>query len=142
MFVTENDKGEQMREIKFRGKSCVSGDWVYGYYLEERRGFDGAEEEDASCIRIKDEGLFFNVEVRSETIGQFTGLKDKNGKEIYEGDILEDEENNLVFEVVWYDGGLMLKDSQELHESFSIIPPDYLRIIGSRFDNPELLEGR
>lgn len=147
------------REIKFRGKT-KQGKWVYGYYLP----WHAVKTEDradvyAQIFEEKDEkhakGWVF---VKANTVGQYTGLKDKNGKEIYEGDVVASvftsgEFCNVgdvqfdcgVFGVEWKPckkNKSMLGSFGQRHNLRRLDDEmiDHIEVIGNIHDNPELLE--
>ena len=128
-----------MREILFRGKRIDNGEWVEGFYVGDTG--DGCHE-----ICDINSGTGHRVEVDPATVGQYTGLTDKNGKRIFEGDILLLDD---IKGFVNYGTGCfcvrMLKPDYlyRSNPAIDIVLNEYpgLEVIGNIHDNPELLEG-
>lgn len=117
-----------MREILFRAKMKYNGQWVQGYYFQSW--------EDAYILWGMTNGAPNMTPVIPETVGQYTGLKDKNGKMVFEGDVLMAlyGEKNIgkvyMDEACWF-GACDYLDYAVTHG---------VEIIGNIHDNPELLE--
>lgn len=133
-----------MREILFRGKRIDNGKWVEGYYYRSV----GRDIIAASCDHIVD----------PSTVGQYTGLTDKNGKKIFEGDILAVEQISDSIEhfespvkcpynvvVKWDKCSWMWETIGTARKRYLHFPEAWLfrkcEVIGNIHDNPELLEG-
>ena len=155
-----------MREILFRGKRKSNGEWIEGFYFEKRNPCS----EDGKPVRycISDVPPF-GADILPETLGQFTGLYDKNGTKIFEGDIVEftspdymgiSERGEVIFKDGCYGVSYVSEFSRKLksrhrYEYFhrigqidkwqdmgasGTITYTY-EVLGDVWDSPELLEG-
>lgn len=132
-----------MREIKFRGKTDKNK-WVYGSYLR---------------YAIADGGEYHGImdwkghhsEINSDTVGEFTGLRDKDGEEIYEGDIclikfdvnkVEDHIYNSLTVIEKNSGTKNFVVESPLFNNQPELNADFIQVIGNIYDNPEPLENK
>lgn len=128
------------REIKFRGKRVDNSEWVFGLLSET----------DCINVLVIDNSVGFRThdyyQVIPETVGQFTGLQDKNGKDIFEGDkihIWGGTEFNGMFEydyrgICEFMGAEFCVNSKNCCIGFGNL--EYCEVIGNIYDNPELLK--
>ncbi|HCJ4349383.1 TPA: hypothetical protein NR332_002895 [Listeria innocua] len=145
-----------MREIEFRGKRIDNGEWVYGNLMqfEDSATFIFADERKGASTLTYAHFIINNMHAIDEkTVGQYTGLKDKNGKKIFEGDIVafsEDDFHVFNSQVEYF--------SEDGYPAFDIkVPSTYyfdsnvfsevsmsglyeIEVIGNIHENPELME--
>ena len=131
------------REVLFRIKDRISGDWCYGFPI------NAVDKNNVVSFVGKDEkgGEYFNALADAETLTEFTGLSDKNGKQIFEGDICTDGHKRWIIHFHFY--GWQCKEIGTTWElSFPLWQWDnckengyrQLEVIGNIHDNPELLK--
>ena len=153
-----------MREILFRGKRIDNGEWVKGYILND--GFEGLLIAPSTIYYDYDDlpGIFKECIIAPDTLGQYTGLTDRNGKKIFEGDILNvdaDDSLGALQVVVKYgeyeaDDEYLFSDRflgfyiESEHATTKVAPSSimqieeeglYVEVVGNVFDNTELIGG-
>ena len=122
-----------MREILFRGKSLKDNEWTEGYYC--RYGWTGKEKD---YIIPDYASALWGVEVDSNTIGQYTGLTDKNGVKIFEGDIVRLGGANfpVIFNTLGECAEFALTDGVPFGFDYIHVP---MEVVGNIYDTPELI---
>ena len=132
-----------MREILFRGKRRDTGKWVRGF-LERRPAAAEIPGHGIWYIFLgtnDPDGPFTFGEVDPETVGQSTGLKDRNGQTIYEGDIVLDTATGEKYEIIYSHGAFVRVDKSRFFLGLTLRLDDDYEIIGNVHDDPELLQG-
>lgn len=138
-----------MRPIEFRGKITgsqqveqIKNGWIYGGFFENKIISRNMNERSSYL------GFYSEVEIIPETVGQYIGLKDKNSKKIFEGDIVEIIEidaygsldwNRVKGKVIFLEGAWLVTDNR----SFAIplwSEANEIKVIGNIYENPDLLE--
>ena len=140
-----------MREILFRGKDPETGRWYEGFYMKLsdttycfKEDYDAHPDNTKHFIvfdRMTDWGLpnqHLRANVDPSTVGQYTGLTDKNGKKIFEGDIVRHGER---ISIIAYIPQYMRFAGKRPQVIMAIFNFENSEVIGNIHDNPELLEG-
>lgn len=132
-----------MCEILCRGKRRDNGEWVEGYYIRTSCSEIEAVIIPTSAFAERNRNLRLEVdewwEVDPDTICRYTGSTDKNGKKIYEGDVVRAWSGFL--DRVVYENGCFMMELQIYHYEWSYQTPEQMEVVGNIYDNQELLKG-
>ena len=135
-----------MKEIKFRGKRVDNGKWIYGHLRNKESEYDDGMFKSVPFIYDENQDYMISHEVIPETVGQYTGLKDIKGKEIYEGDILGGIFNSLYirfcdnckqYQLFSLNECMACNGDIQWSEFIEELPN--IEIIGNVYENKELL---
>lgn len=142
-----------MREILFRGKRIDNGEWIEGYFVYCKSEYDYEKTaeiipREADRIYRGEYDLYDVREVDPDTVGQYTGLTDKNGTRIFEGDIVKF--GNIIGIINYNEGCYCVKTNKpdwrgRSNPAIDIVMNEYtneVEIIGNIHDNPELIGER
>ena len=132
-----------MRDILFRGKRVDNGEWVEGDLFHYESG-ETAIHSGFSRYGYEATEIIGRYKVLPETVGQYTGLTDKNGRKIFEGDIVRcyySDISPFTDEIEPYEKEFLIDDIRRSEVIGWIDCADELEIIGNIYDNPKLLKG-
>ena len=138
----------------FKGKRLDNGEWVTGNLIQNPffkgvRSWISSDQEDKTRLRSisRTQALWNSIEVDSSTICQCTGLKDKNGKLIWENDIMvahldKDNPEDITYVIVaWRENGwATIENGSDDLNPIDDFTTENFEVVSTRFDNPELLE--
>ena len=134
-----------MREILFRGQQIDNGAWVEGAFcMKDCDSLFGEMVDRPTIIKYEEPHSGYWFRIYPETVGQFTGLTDKNGKKIFEGDIVQCirtglDGKEMVGHIVYDEGCFCVKERKSPNCPAMDLCGDF-EVVGNIHDNPELLE--
>lgn len=128
------------REILFRGKSIGIGVWLYGHLFNYGLTAPSNVPCISVCVPKSWKEAYILYAVSPDTIGQYTGLTDKNGVKIFEGDIVEFTNLDLPNMVVRFDNGSFMLCEDE-YSTYEELRMNYaVEVVGNIYDHPELMK--
>jgi len=129
-----------MREIRFRAKDIETGQWLHGWIFGDKA--KSIVEMDKNYPNNYGVEAYYTSVVEPETVGQYTGLKDKNGKEIFEGDIVACGDGEVPTEIRWVQESSAFMAYNIKRKEYHLLNKYFDRfigeVIGNIHDNPEV----
>lgn len=128
-----------MITIKFRGKDIETGEWIFGDLIQRLYCYPAI-----LTTYPTEEGKvgYAEIAVKEDTVGQFSTLRDKNGKEIYAGDIIRAGEEKTLLEVRFVRGVFAFLWNGDLDDEFPCNAPtqEWAEVVGNIHDNPKMIK--